>query len=906
MKLIRCHVTTFGCLSDYKVEFSKELNSFLQENGEGKSTFAAFIKAMLYGMDNYRKNATSFMDRVHYLPFQGGKFGGSLTVEFKDKEYKIERQFDDKSKTKDQLKIYDNLGNELSQIEGKTVDNDFPVGDIFVGIDEAAFKKSNFIYSNDLNFEINDSIKMKINDLVVDLTKENSYSDVVKNIDADLKENRKDAKNFGDTYPDKIKHCKQENEELGRKIRLIRDYENELIETYENFNLLQQKIDEIKIRKQELNKTNITKDNWHTLEAMEVKLKEHQGRLDILNQKYPENMPSDKDFKTLEELKNQAAIIQIDIDKSKESLEDKLFIESYNQRYKGDEIDRNLYETLNSEYISIMSQESTKETYEEPNNEKLNLLKTKFDVEHILPLERVNKDCSDYKYNKEKLEKMTSANGVPARKIYPNSKDIEEANEKINKYTSKGNELTSIESSYKEPSAFLRVLLIIFTLGIYFFISKKKRKAYNEKRLKLSNEIKQLADDLDVVFNKFEVEGPDYALKLQKLIVLESAKTADSKIEEIDTLNNKVLIQGNDLREYFAKFGFESDELEISHNAYIQEYKEYKNLVERKEQYDNQISQTDDKVKKRKYNLNEKLNKYFSSDLPISNKLSKLVSDISKKEKYDEKISFLLGSESKKAANSAKIKEILDKYSIPFDKAFGEIYSELLVDFDNYRMATKSLKERKEEIEKFKIEKNLTVREDEDVDAILKELDIEEELKKVEINSYDARIKEREAEIAREDDYVSAIQENTALIARYEHEISIIDKAKAFIEQAETKLEEKYLSPVKEKFDRYAALIKKEIGINTKMNFDYNITREVNGQTTGCEYLSDGENTIVMLALRFAVIDNLYKDNDTFVILDDPLIFLDSKNLEKAKGVIRELSKDKQIIYFACHESRKI
>lgn len=48
MKLIRCHIENFGVLSDFDFAFDDGLTIICQGNGFGKSTFAAFIKAMFY------------------------------------------------------------------------------------------------------------------------------------------------------------------------------------------------------------------------------------------------------------------------------------------------------------------------------------------------------------------------------------------------------------------------------------------------------------------------------------------------------------------------------------------------------------------------------------------------------------------------------------------------------------------------------------------------------------------------------------------------------------------------------------------------------------------------------------------------------------------------------------------
>ena len=51
MKLIACHLNNFGKLSDLSINFNEGVNVINQPNGLGKSTLAAFLKAMLYGFD---------------------------------------------------------------------------------------------------------------------------------------------------------------------------------------------------------------------------------------------------------------------------------------------------------------------------------------------------------------------------------------------------------------------------------------------------------------------------------------------------------------------------------------------------------------------------------------------------------------------------------------------------------------------------------------------------------------------------------------------------------------------------------------------------------------------------------------------------------------------------------------
>ncbi len=106
MKLIECYIENFGKLSRFSYRFDGGMNSFCRENGWGKSTFAGFIKAMLYGLSASRSTDVQQNERLRYLPWQGGKCGGTLTFSVGDQTYRVERYFDTKESL-DTFALYD-------------------------------------------------------------------------------------------------------------------------------------------------------------------------------------------------------------------------------------------------------------------------------------------------------------------------------------------------------------------------------------------------------------------------------------------------------------------------------------------------------------------------------------------------------------------------------------------------------------------------------------------------------------------------------------------------------------------------------------------------------------------------------------------------------------------------------
>jgi uncharacterized protein YhaN len=177
---------------------------------------------------------------------------------------------------------------------------------------------------------------------------------------------------------------------------------------------------------------------------------------------------------------------------------------------------------------------------------------------------------------------------------------------------------------------------------------------------------------------------------------------------------------------------------------------------------------------------------------------------------------------------------------------------------------------------------------------------------KAKLDTKDDEINQNEERIAKRDAINDAINANLDLIKDYEEKIKIAKLAVEALLSAHKDMDAKFINPIKDSFLSYANKIYEKIGTNVSMNYDYEIKYDVKGQLRESKDLSDGERAIMMLALRFAVLDSMYKNHDSLIILDDPFESLDPIKLEKAKELIKDLSNDWQIIYFTCHESRKI
>ena len=69
MNLIKAHIQNFGKLSNCDIDFAEGLNSFIHENGWGKTMLSVFIKAMFYGMEYTTSKDIEKNEKLKYLPW---------------------------------------------------------------------------------------------------------------------------------------------------------------------------------------------------------------------------------------------------------------------------------------------------------------------------------------------------------------------------------------------------------------------------------------------------------------------------------------------------------------------------------------------------------------------------------------------------------------------------------------------------------------------------------------------------------------------------------------------------------------------------------------------------------------------------------------------------------------------
>lgn len=140
--------------------------------------------------------------------------------------------------------------------------------------------------------------------------------------------------------------------------------------------------------------------------------------------------------------------------------------------------------------------------------------------------------------------------------------------------------------------------------------------------------------------------------------------------------------------------------------------------------------------------------------------------------------------------------------------------------------------------------------------------------------------------------------------ARNRENARILDDTMAFLQQARENLAVGYLGTIRSRFGHYLAQLEGTAGEKYLIDGDLQVQLERMGQSRELAYFSAGQTDLVMLCMRLALVDALFKGQAIFVILDDPFVNLDDAHTASAQRLLRKIAAERQILYLTCHSSR--
>ena len=812
MKLIKCHVTGFGKISDKTIDFNSGLNVFCEENGYGKSTLASFIKVMLYGFEDENKRSLKDKEREKFRPWNKGLFGGSITFEYEGVEYEVTRTFG-KNENEDSFEVRKLPENTVCRIFDKNT-----MGTTIFGIDKESFFRTAYIASPDQNKRdesVTDSIRAKLGNLT-------DATDDINNFDtACLRFEKKMNELTPDRKSGKIKSLKTEIAEKNNRVRTLEDVEkaieileNQIHAQIERTDNDKRRIKDLKEKESLSVKAEAIKVKKERYDSIKKESEEAEKKVKEIKDYFSGNVPELKEISNARE-KNENM---------------KHLIPKMNEnRFFKDE----RWEKLEDKFKDGICSEEEVKRY----------------ISLWDGMQKKKKEVADNEYNlkAETKEYLDKAN--------------QEARENYEK------NLTAYGKSEKSRKIRL-VIFSLLTLGcfggaIYLTICgmmgiRENHILYPEVILFV---VGVLCLALIVVLKLYK--KPKFDIKdstdLTYDEALEKVDATRFSRNIIDAGNGEVTLITSQVRNFLAKYKVEFNEDKVVDDLVVllddcKDYTSGKAKLETFEKLEKEYNENQDELEA----FFEKIN------IPIKDDVS---------EKLDEFANLT-------AKYSGLVEESERKHNI-------------LVQFESEN----DIKEICEETPE-----NLL-----DVDDIREEIaETEEELEKENkaLTNFRNRLEEQQEERDKLLALSEEIEYDEELLSKYEKDYELMGKTLEYLTKAKNALSLKYTGPTMEGFKKYSSLFEESDSENFRIDTDLNLTKTEEGMQRRIADLSLGLREVTDFCLRLALIDAMYEKEKPFVIMDDPFVNFDERNLKDAIKTLKKISENMQILYFTCHESR--
>ena len=139
--IIRSMTADFGRLEGETLELEPGLNVIARPNESGKSTWCAFIRAMLYGIDTSERVKGGFLpDKLRYAPWSGAPMSGTMELEYAGREITLTRWTKSASSPMREFRaVYSGTAEPVPGLTGASA------GEALIGAGREIFRRSAFI-----------------------------------------------------------------------------------------------------------------------------------------------------------------------------------------------------------------------------------------------------------------------------------------------------------------------------------------------------------------------------------------------------------------------------------------------------------------------------------------------------------------------------------------------------------------------------------------------------------------------------------------------------------------------------------------------------------------------------------------------------------------------------------------
>ena len=164
---------SFGKLENESLSFHSGLNVIYAPNESGKSTWCAFIRAMLYGVDSAERARAGYLpDKLRYAPWSGAPMEGTMDLTADRCDITLTRSTKAKNAPMREFSAtYTGTGVKVEGMNGANA------GEMLTGVSRDVFRRSAFIEQGSVTVSGNPELEKRITAIVSTGEEETSYSE---------------------------------------------------------------------------------------------------------------------------------------------------------------------------------------------------------------------------------------------------------------------------------------------------------------------------------------------------------------------------------------------------------------------------------------------------------------------------------------------------------------------------------------------------------------------------------------------------------------------------------------------------------------------------------------------------------------------------------------------------------
>ena len=354
MKLLSIHIDNFGKLRDYDLNLTDGVNTILAENGYGKTTLAAFIKAMLYGFGQVSSRVKNLdqNERLHYTPWQGGAFGGYIDIETEKGRYRVSRSFGSKPAA-------DTF--TLISLDTKLESKDYSsnIGTELFGINADSYEKSTYFPQRDVALTMTSDITTKLTSLLEssnDLQELDSAVKLLENYSKTFKAYKGNGGLINDAQA-KLNSTEECIDECKRAEKEITQYRAKLEKIKSSISDAEEKSAKLDRELLEISKLSDKYDEFKKLEEYRKDADEARKNFEA-KKAYFKALPTNDDISSLERTNADIEIARATLCLKKARSYDEKKLEGYKKRFGDTPLTREYLESVNAKVTALHSAEN--------------------------------------------------------------------------------------------------------------------------------------------------------------------------------------------------------------------------------------------------------------------------------------------------------------------------------------------------------------------------------------------------------------------------------------------------------------------------------------------------------------------------------------------------------------------